>query len=131
MKTKTLAKKGFTLEVVSWENDADNYQTHTETYETKAEAVAMGNMCKELFSLFSSNNRNLNGIGNYCEGEETRVKDKILDYLDENELFEGQSNEDEDSLRDWVMEINHRLMGYSDFYISRVCESVNISTNLS
>ena len=35
---KVIAKKGYTLDVTSWENDADYYQTNSMTFETEEEA---------------------------------------------------------------------------------------------
>ena len=49
MKQTKIASKGYTIEVVSWENDGDFYQTQRMTVETESEARKIQKICKELF----------------------------------------------------------------------------------
>ena len=63
---KLIYKKGLLLKVVSWENDADLYET-TETYIDDLEkAKAYTYMFK---TLFKSESNGENGIGNASEGD--------------------------------------------------------------
>jgi len=78
---KRVIKKGYTLEVVSWENDGDNYQTKLETFSSKEEAIALKEMCKKLF--ISSDNRE-GGIGNLMDYENKKAYLIIVKYLFKN-----------------------------------------------
>ena len=134
--TETIIKKGYTLEVTSWENDGDYYNTHKITTQNKELAIVLAKMCKELFC---SKNNGKNGIGNTNEGGEYKANLKILDYLEKNNIFDiivdylaeededWKSDIDENDANDAkinvIMEINSRLMGNSDYYYSRVYSS--------
>jgi len=157
---KKIIKKGYTVEVVSWENDGDNYRTKRETYSTKEEAFAVKHMCENLF--LSSNNGE-GGIGNIMDDEYNKAHSIIVEYfinnpvllninntpcpkelyekvkesypeeeVDENynEFLHGYIMEmDEDLLYHWIDGTSHYmvdLMGYSEYYYSRVCESCTV-----
>ncbi len=49
---KVLIKKGYNIEISSWENDADNFKTKTYNVETLKFAFAILKMCKELFETY-------------------------------------------------------------------------------
>ncbi len=158
---KKIIDKGYTVEVVSWENDGDNYRTQKSTYNTKEEALAVKHMCGNLF--LSSNNGE-GGIGNLMDDEITKAHSVIIEYFIENPtllklngipcpeelykkvketfpeedidedykgfLHEYIMEEDEDILAHWVDGTSHynsNLMGYSEYYYSRVCESCTIT----
>jgi hypothetical protein len=53
-------KEGFTVVVVSWENDADNYKTKMMSGLTQEQAIAVYNFCQ----LFSSKHGHNRGLGN-------------------------------------------------------------------
>ena len=116
-----------TIKIVSWENDGDYYQTKLKSFETKQEAMNIAKMCKELFN--SCNNGD-NGIGNLLnEYDEEKSRKIILKYLKDNndiEFFKYQEKLSDDVLVDYVMDLNGDLLGYSECYLSRVCESVVI-----
>ena len=157
---RQLAKKGYTLEVQSWENDGDNSWGRASTFETEGEALLMMKMCKELFA---SENDSRDGIGNMMEDDNAMAKGNIISYLGDNaELLEylkldpiSKYREDivkefeieEENEENWaeyvydyvedhpkisekwhdaVMEINGDLMGYSEYYYSRVFESAKV-----
>lgn len=128
--TKTNAEKkiiseGYTLEVVSWENDGDNYKTEFFTVKSKELAIAVAKMCKELF--VSCNNKG-KGIGNMMEDEGDEAREIILPYMKTHpELYSDKKNLSDDKLVDICMEYNHKLLGGSEYYYSRVLESCIIT----
>lgn len=117
-KTK-LASKGYTLRVVSWENDADNYRTKDYTVDTLEEAKKINKICKELFC---SCNNGEGGVGNSMENEEL---DRLVKFVEENpDLFpDGPKVENGDEIMDHFQNLAYNLMGGSEFYDFRVCES--------
>ena len=113
---KKVINKGYTITVVSWENDGDNYNTKSKTVETKEEAAKINKICKELFV---SCNNGEGGIGNSMDDEE---KETLLNYIDNNPsmtLTEG-----------YINNLAYELMGRSEYYDYRVCESVTITYSL-
>ena len=122
MEQKLVVKKGYTIEVVSWENDADNYRTKRITVDNKEYALAILDMCKNIF--VSCNNGD-GGIGNMSDGEGDQASDIIMDYISDNRLV-VESLTEQDHITDRVMDINYDLMGSSEYYYSRVFESGTI-----
>jgi hypothetical protein len=123
MGNKTLAEKGYTLEVTSWENDADNYKTESMVFDTEDEAKKIAKMCKDIFC---SGSNGKGGIGNFSEGEGERARDIVLEYLDENQILENQDGMTDDEKFENAMEINRELLGYSEYYYARVFESAKL-----
>lgn len=123
-KMKKIAEAGYTLEVTSWENDGDNYATHSATFKSKEEAVAVRDMAEVVFQ--SCNNGD-GGIGNANDSEE--IAGVIINYLLANPKLVEINNIDitnEDSCEEMIMDYNSRLMGYSEWYYSRVLESAEL-----
>jgi hypothetical protein len=117
MKKVKIAQKGYTLEVTSWENDGDNYRTKSQVFSDKNLAIAIAKMCE---TLFASKNRSTQGVGNSqsSEGEE-----KVLNYMKKHpELYDREDFTD-DELLDICSEYHYGLLGYSEDYSFRVCES--------
>ena len=123
MKVKAI-EKGYTLKVQSWENDGDNYRTKYLTVSTEKEAKVTVKMCKEL--LVSNG-----GIGNLTEYEDDKAQYLVDEWVKENpDIFIGFDDYEEwDSAEtyDYIMEIKSDLVGYSEYYISRVVESVQVT----
>lgn len=119
--------KGYTLKVTSWENDGDNYKTKFKTVDTIEEAKRLKKICTELFC---SCNNGKGGVGNSMDGEGKIV---VVDYFEKNkDLFpelDGKDFEEimdgEEEIMDYFTELAYSLMGGSDFYDFRVCESVS------
>ncbi len=105
---KKVINKGYTITVVSWENDGDNYNTKSMTVDTKEEASKIVKICKELFQ--SEN------VGNSMNGEASDIIEK---YIQDNQELQL----DTDYISDLVM----YLMGYSEYYDYRVCEEVTVT----
>lgn len=120
---RTIFKKGYSLHITSWENDGDNHGETNTNFETLEEARKYKKLCEDLFTSRNSRNK---GIGNSIEGDEFRVTENILDYLDENDFFEDQDSMTDEMKYEKIMSINTKLLGYSDFYISRVYENGSI-----
>ena len=131
---KLIVKKGYTLTVVSWENDGDNYNTNTKTVKTIEEAEAF----YKLMQLCVSKNSNRKGLGNTTDDSfNTRQVKMIADFLRENpaalkEFFEYNPDLDDDNIddEDYVVyfdEIKHDLLGSSEYYLCRVMESCTVT----
>jgi hypothetical protein len=75
---KKVVGKGYTLEVVSWENDGDNYRTKSMTFDSIEEAQAVKHMCEKLFSCNSEED---GGIGNLMDDDDEEAKNIIVSYL--------------------------------------------------
>ena len=124
-----LMKKGYTLEVTSWENDADNYKTKS-IYcgDNEEDAKALLKLCKELFS--SHHNGNCIGIGNIMEDDYERAIDRTQEYLDNNPSIVQAVNKyyncdldisEGDDIHDIVIaDFNFEILGSSEYYCSRV-----------
>jgi len=115
-----ILKKGYTLEVVSWENDGDNYNTKSYTFDLdkKDEAIAVLQMCKDIF--VSCNNGD-GGIGNKMVFRDDQ-KEIILKYMKSHPELCGSYTEDADLIQICI-EWNYTLLGSSVFYEFRVFES--------
>jgi len=121
MGQKKIAKKGYTLEVVSWENDGDDFRIERKTYQDKDKAIAVAKMCKELFC---SKNNGGDGVGNSMDNE---CYDQVVEYMKDNpELTKNHNCEDDEDLWDLCCDYSYELMDGSDFYDFRVCEKVEI-----
>jgi len=125
---KLVLKKGYTLEVTSWENDADNYRTQSMTFNDKDVALAVLDMCK---SIFVSCNNGVGGIGNMMDDEYELASPIMLEYMKNHpkvcesfdpEKWSFDKTKDED-LVGMCSELNYALMGGSEYYYSRVFES--------
>ncbi len=120
-----VVSKGYTITVVSWENDGDNYNTNSLVLEDKDRAFAIAKMAKELFKSGSNSGE---GIGNTNEGDESKANKKILSYLENNpNTFTNQDVMDEDELIGICMGYNYRLLGGSEWYYSRVLEKITLT----
>ena len=123
MNKKTLVKKGYTLSVTSWENDADNYQTHSETFETKEIALRVLEACQMCRSKHN-NPQGVFGLGNMLdEPLDGGQEDMIVDYITKYNIT---SEYDEDDLEDLAMDLTHGLLGSSEYYKFRVFESAEL-----
>ena len=122
---KKIINKGYTLKVVSWENDGDNYNTKQVTYDNKELAIEVARMCTTLF--ISCHNGN-NGIGNTNEGDEKGAQEKVLKYMQEHPILWENDEVIDDDLVGYCMEVyNYELLDGSEWYYSRICESVTLT----
>jgi len=119
-----VASKGYTIEVTSWEKDGGNYDTKKMVVQDKEYAVAVLQMCKDIFC---SCNNGGSGIGNmsngyYGGGEHNRAGKVILKYIENNPIVaKGETRPY--FIVDMIMDVNYDLMGSSEYYYSRVFES--------
>lgn len=134
MSLKKVINKGYTLEITSWENDGDSYNTKFVTVKTKEEAAQIYKICTELFK---SCNNGEGGVGNSMDGEYTQ---DVVDYYDENkevltfepfielkEIFDAGEYDSDDLIFDYFRDFAHNLMGGSEYFDFRVCESVVVT----
>ena len=117
MSKKLIYKKGLLLKIVSWENDGDHYKTVEYPVDNLEEAKALTRMCK---ILFKSCNNGEGGIGNSDSSE----KETIINFYNKDSYFKTIYLEDE--FVDYVNDIHGELLGYSDYYSYRVCESASL-----
>jgi hypothetical protein len=139
-KKRLVVKKGYTLTVVSWENDGDHYNTNTKIVETVEEAEAYYN----LMQLCKSKNRGI-GLGNSSNFSAAQ-KQLIIDFFKENPIllydYFKQSNVeeffkknlevekgelDEEEYVEYFQDITCDLLGSSEYYACRVMESCTVT----
>lgn len=126
---KKVINKGYTITVISWENDGDNYKTESITVDSKEKAKAY----YDMMQLCKSKNNQPGGIiklGNSHNKFSGAQREVISEFLKENPLLlEGDDveNADEDQLVDWFTELANELLGYSEDYICRVMESCTVT----
>ena len=107
--------KGYTLKVSSWENDGDYNRTKTHVVYNIEDAKLMYKLCTELFTS--------EGVGNSMDNEDDSI---INEYIQNNiDLFSNFSPETD--LLDLIYELGYELMGGSEYYDFRVCESCIIT----
>lgn len=118
-----VVKKGYTLTVVSWENDGDNYNTITKTVDTIEEAKVWWNMMQ----LCSNGSETL---GN-SYGEFSRKQQKIaIDFMNENRSILIPLEDrivDDEMLVDWFCDLAGELLGHSEYYACRVMDSCKVT----
>lgn len=105
---KKVINKGYTITVVSWENDGDNYRTEEKTVETKEEAAKINFICKKLFVCCHDNE---SGIGNSMDRESDDI---IKNFIKNNPQL--------NLTVDYINDLAIRLMGGSEYYDYRICE---------
>lgn len=119
---KKVISKGYTITVVSWENDGDNYNTNTMVVDSIEIAETIYRMCTELFI-----SRGKGGIGNMGDRDERRANGLIIDFMKKHSIL---YNDDlvitDDDMVDICMDYNCELMGGSEYYYSRVMERCTI-----
>lgn len=123
MKKIKVISKGYTLTVVSWENDGDNYKTQQVTVEDKNVAAALVKMCREL--LLSINN-STTGVGNATEYETETAEKLVVEFMKSNPVLCNGKSEAKKLIpiaRDWI----YNLVDSSEYYYARVCESVSVT----
>lgn len=126
MKEK-IFNKGYTVEVVSWENDGDYYATKRKTYSTKEEAFAVKHMAE---NLWTSSNDSEQGIGNLTHYSLDEYYNRMYEYFTENPtllVLEGGSvKESSEDIHDRTAHFQELLGSSSEHYLCRVCESVKV-----
>lgn len=121
-----VVNKGYTLTVVSWKNDGDDYNTQSKTVKTIKEAKVWWDMmllCKD-----GCNNKI--SLGNSYDGFSKKQEEIAKDFLKENYkilLPNDNIKENEDDLVDWFCDLASELLGSSENYMCRVMESCVIT----
>ena len=118
-------KKGYTLTVKSWENDADYPQTKSKTVATLEEAKVWWNMM-QLCKSYCNQPKGVVMLGNSFDGFNKQQEEVAINFLKEHHemLLPGDNiEENEDNLVDWFCELAGELLGYGEDYACRVMES--------
>lgn len=116
--------KGYTLQVTSWENDGDNYQTKSKTVDT----IEKVKLLHSLLQLCTSENNNPPGVirlGNSVGGFSEDQEDLLRDFFTENNIiFDFKDGE---YIYDTFFEEIGGLLGHSEFYTCRVFDSCSVT----
>jgi hypothetical protein len=122
MNKKLVVQKGYTLTVISWENDGDNYNTISKTVDSLGEAKVW----YEMMQLCKSGNNQPSGIiklGNSYNGFSKQQKRVAIDFIKENHkiLIPGDNIEDDDEndLSELFCDLAGELLGYGENYACR------------
>ena len=122
-------KKGYTLTVVSWENDADNYNTKSKTVATKEEAKVWYDMM-QLCQSKDNKPKGVIKLGNSYEKFNTEQEEVAKEFLKTHHkilLPEDDIESNEDNLIDWFCDLAGELLGNSENYRCRVMESCTVT----
>lgn len=128
-KTKVI-NKGYTLTVVSWENDADNYQTHSTTVQTIEEAKAwydMMQLCRSRHNRTDGSVRLGNTTDSFTEQQLDVVKALFEKHPVLKDLVPGVNFEDDDEIHDAFTELASELLGNSEWYVCRVMDKCTVT----
>lgn len=125
---KIVFKAGYTLEVESWENDGDNYRTKYCHVDTIEGVKATLEVCKNLFGMGESSPYDISNCGhNSCKDYTDTVKEFFDEHKDIKKYFEIEGRELSDNdLVTIIQDLGYDLMGSSEYYDFRVCESISI-----
>jgi hypothetical protein len=135
MAKEVLFKKGYHLEVESWENDADNFATkRLFVGDDEKTAIALMTICKELFSTYHSGEKI--GIGNMMDDDYDKAGQKCVDYFSTRPEAREAMNTfykttidftENDEVYDMIVaDFNGDIMGSSEWYCSRVFNSARV-----
>lgn len=121
-------QKGYTIKVISWENDGDFYNTKFYNTDSLEKAKAIVELCK---TLFRSANNVEGGIGNttvYDEDDYEKVFEIVIPFMKNHpELLKDKTIVSDEDLYEICMDYAFELMGSSEFYVTRVCQSVEVT----
>lgn len=120
---KSNRKRLYNYSSILGKNDGDNYNTITKVVETKEQAERIQKMCKELFV---SCNNGKGGVGNSMDMEQI---DRVIEYLENNQKDFPDLEEitDEEEIFDYFLQEAYDLMGGSEYYDFRVCQSCTVT----
>ena len=117
-------KKGYLIEVTSWENDGDNYKTETLEGLSASEAEFYAEVCALFHSDYGRGNPGKYGntnIEEYCEGETSGLVLDLTELAMKHEL----------SVEDYAHEdlVDDLIGCWNDGEYYRVCESIKAFYN--
>lgn len=127
-KIKTMiTKKGYYIEVDSWENDGDNSRTEMVHCDSEEQALAYKEACLTIFHR--DNTHTDKGVGNTNEYDSMeKIKATLKDFIEGNEYFKRETEGmDDDEIYNYMADdIAVELLGWSEFYYFRVCERAKV-----
>lgn len=123
---RLIVNEGYTLSVVSWENDADNYKTKNKTVKSIEEAESLYKLmqlCK------SKNSGNRTGLGNTTDDNfNERQIETIVNFFQENTILLKDSNiKEENDYINLFYDLTYDTLGSSEYYLCRVMESCTVT----
>lgn len=131
MANKLYRNAGYYLTATSWENDSDNYQTHSLHY---TDENKLRNDIKLIQLCTSKNNRQRPGIGNTSDNDISDIIEVFYNLIKANpgiipvSLDELEGDEDPIDLANTL--ISYLPMGLgltnSDYYLVRVLQSFSV-----
>ena len=124
---RKVINKGYTLTVVSWENDGDYYSTHSKTVQTLEEAKVWWEMM-QLCKSKSGNELNLvNSYGGFNKKQIEVASDFIKKHHKILVPDDNIEEHNEVDLSYWFCDIAGELLSRSEDYACRVAESCVIT----
>jgi hypothetical protein len=117
MKTLKYAAGSYVIKVVSWENDADHYNTE----ETVASNLKLAQSIYDFCQIFYEHGN----LRNPSEAEHEAVKAAFVKFAKTNPIFFGDEQpEDEEQVVDWCMDIAYDLGLSCGEQFTRMLENV-------
>ncbi|QAY02134.1 hypothetical protein VspSw1_61 [Vibrio phage VspSw_1] len=119
---EVILKAGYTLKIVSWENDADFYNTKTYHVEDENWAIILKHICENLLcSRYSSSSDY--GVGN-TNLSSSDSANRVAEYF---KTYGIPEHVPEDELLEWLHDLSYDLVGSSyESDCIRVCESCKV-----
>lgn len=129
-----IIKKGYTIKVISWENDLDNVQTFSETHTSKERVIAIARLIVDLYGRENGIISNVTEIEEfeplveYAKVNMNLITTAVGHDCSKEDLLNTIESEDYETLHEILKEYCfNNLIGSSEFYMTRVCEEVNIT----
>lgn len=123
-------KKGYRVEIQSWENDGDCYNTKVIETESKKFVKLIVDVCKVLKSR-SNNNRCVGNMYDPNESELSKIKNIVKPILIQNSEavydFYGNDCNIEENALDVFSELHYELCGGSENFYTRVVSKFSVS----
>lgn len=115
--TVLIAEKGYTFEVVSWENDGDNYRTIRKHFKQDDD------FSLQIALLEANKNSNHSqNLSNICDDESVNPEGIAILRKIFAEHMSIEKHTDED-ISDMYIDIMRDFLGSSEYYRCRVCEN--------
>ena len=120
---KTLYTKGYLVRCTSWENDGDNYKTKEKQLPTLEYTVIVREALKMCENCYHDSVFGLGNLMEYTPRETNAIIEFIQKHKEVLDKIYNFSGEDEVEIFETLVS---DYLGYSEYYIYRVCSSVEI-----
>lgn len=125
MEMEKVINKGYTMKIVSWENDGDNYRTKFYSSDSKEVIDALCRICDLASRKITHTSQ---GIGNEMDdGKVSRIAEEFFELPENKILLDPEFEYTEEDYYEHLTEYCYELFGGSEFYICRVCEEYTVT----